>query len=323
VITLMSQCWGTPSEVFAKYESHEYGGSHRWNTCTNAKSDSTSASDPKEHIMSTFLAQDGTRLFYRDWGTGQPVVFSHAWPASADEWDPQMFFFASEGFRAIAFDRRGHGRSEQTWHGNDIDTYAGDLAALLETLDLKETILVGHSTGGGEVARYVGRYGLGRVAKIVFLASITPGMLRSDTNPDGLPMEAFDAARATLLKNRSQAYQDATLTFYNFDQPGAEISKGTQDKYWFQGMQGSLKAHYDCIKAYSEPDFTDDLKRIDVPTLVMHSEDDEGVPYHFTGARSAKIIKNAQLKTYKGLSHGMAETHPDLINADLLAFFRS
>jgi non-heme chloroperoxidase len=197
------------------------------------------------------------------------------------------------------------------------------LAALLETLDLNNAILVGHSTGGGEVARYIGRHGMARVEKIVFLASVTPGMLQSVTNPDGLPIEAFDEARAVLLKNRSQAYQDATLTFYNFDRPGVQVSKGIQDKYWHQAMQGSLKAHYDCIKAYSEPDFTEDLKKIEVPTLVMHSEDDEGVPYRFTAARSAKIIKNAQLKIYKGLSHGMAETHPDLINADLLAFFQA
>jgi non-heme chloroperoxidase len=273
--------------------------------------------------MSTFLAHDGTKLFYRDWGTGRPIVFSHAWPASADEWDPQMLFFANRGFRTIAFDRRGHGRSEQTWDGNDIDTYADDLASLLETLDLNNTILVGNSTGGGEVARYIGRHGLLRVAKIVFLASVTPGMLQSGTNPDGWPLKTFDGSREALLKNRSQAYQDATLKFYNFDRPGVEVSKGTQEKYWYQAMQGSLKAHYDCIAAFSEPDFTEDLKKIDVPTLVMHSEDDEGVPYHFTGARSAKLINNAQLKTYKDLSHGMAETHPDLINADLLAFFQS
>jgi non-heme chloroperoxidase len=278
--------------------------------------------DRKRGNMSTFLAKDGAKLFYRDWGTGQPIVFSHAWPASADEWDPQMFFFANEGFRAIAFDRRGHGRSEQTWHGNDIDTYADDLAALLETLDLKDAILVGHSTGGGDVARYVGRHGLSRIAKIVFLASVTPGMLQTDSNPGGWPMEAFDGLRSALVKNRSQVYKDGTLTFYSFDRPGVEVNKGIQDKYWFQGMQGSLKAHYDCVKAFSEPDFTEDLKKIDVPTLVMHSEDDEGVPYSFTGARTIKIVKNAKLKTYKELSHGMAETHPDLINADLLAFFR-
>lgn len=272
--------------------------------------------------MSTLRAHDGTTIFYRDWGTGRPIIFCHAWPASADEWDPQMFFFANEGFRAIAFDRRGHGRSEQTWFGNDIDTYADDLSALIQTLDLKDTILVGHSTGGGEVARYVGRHGSSRIAKIVFLASVTPGMLQSDANPDGWPLSTFDGFREALLQNRSKAYQDSTKTFYNFDQPGAEVNKGTQDKYWFQAMQGSLKAHYDCIKAYSEPDFTDDLRKIDVPTLVMHSEDDEGVPYLFTGARTAKLVKGAELKTYKGLSHGMAETHPDLINADLLAFFR-
>jgi len=272
-------------------------------------------------IMSTLLASGGTKLFYRDWGTGQPIVFSHAWPASADEWDPQMFFFANHGFRTVAFDRRGHGRSEQTWHGNDIDTYADDLAALLETLDLKDAILVGHSTGGGEVARYVGRHGLSRVAKVVFLASVTPAMLKSNSNPEGWPLEMFDGFRAALLENRSQAYQDSALTFYNYNRPGVAINKAIQDKYWFEGMQGSLKAHYDCIKAYSEPDFTEDLKIIDVPTLVMHSEDDEGVPYRFTGARTAGIVKNARLKTYQGLSHGMAETHPDLINADLLAFF--
>jgi non-heme chloroperoxidase len=273
--------------------------------------------------MSTITTKDGTKLFFRECGAGQPVVWSHAWPTSADEWDCQIFFFASRGFRVIAFDRRGHGRSEQTWHGNDIDTYADDLSAIMETLDLNNAILVGHSTGGGEVARYIGRHGTQRLAKVVLLASVTPGMLQSETNPDGLPMKAFDDTRAALLKNRSQAYQDSTLTFYNYNCTGVEISKGIQDKYWLQGMQGSLKAHYDCIKAYSEPDFTEDLKRIDVPTLVMHSEDDEGVPYLFTGARSVKIVKGARLKLYKGLSHGMAETHPDLINADLLEFFQS
>ena len=272
--------------------------------------------------MSILMAHDGTQLFYRDWGMGQPIVFSHAWPASADEWDPQMMFFTNHGFRVIAFDRRGHGRSEQTWHGNDIDTYADDLAALIETLDLKNAILVGHSTGGGDVARYVGRHGTDRISKIVFLASVTPGMLKTEGNPDGWPMEAFDGLREALIKNRSQVYQDSTNTFYNFGCPGVEISKGIADKYWSQGMQGSLKAHHDCIKAFSEPDFTSDLQKIDVPTLVMHSEDDRGVPYIFTSARSAKIIKGAVLKVYKGLSHGMAETHPDLINADLLAFFQ-
>jgi non-heme chloroperoxidase len=273
--------------------------------------------------MSMLSAHDGAKLFYRDWGTGQPIVFSHAWPASADEWDPQMMFFANHGFRAVAYDRRGHGRSEQTWNGNDIDTYADDLSAVLEALDLKNVILVGHSTGGGEVARYIGRHGQDRIAKIVFLASVTPGMLKTESNPDGWAMEAFDSLRESLIKNRSQVYQDSTNTFYNFGCPGVEVSKGIADKYWSQGMQGSLKAHHDCVKAFSEPDFTDDLKKIDVPTLVMHSEDDRGVPYIFTGARSAKIIKDAQLKVYKGLSHGMAETHPDLINRDLLAFFRS
>jgi non-heme chloroperoxidase len=272
--------------------------------------------------MSIFTTHDGTKLFYRECGTGQPIVFSHAWPASADEWDPQMFFFAEHGFRAIAHDRRGHGRSEQTWDGNDIDTYADDLAALLEELNLKSVLLVGHSTGGGEVARYIGRHGSGRVAKIVLLASVTPGMLQSETNPDGWPMKAFDDLRAALVRNRSQVYLDGTLTFYNFDRPDTGVNRSIQDKYWHQAMHGSLKAHYDCIAAFSEPDFTEDLKKFDVPTLVMHSEDDEGVPYIFTGARAVKIINGAQLKTYKVLSHGMAETHPDLINADLLAFFR-
>ena len=274
--------------------------------------------------MSTITSHDGTKLFYRDWGTGQPIIFSHAWPTSADEWDPQMMFFANKGFRVIAYDRRGHGRSEQTWHGNDIDTYADDLAAILETLDLKNAILVGHSTGGGgDVTRYIGRHGSDRIAKIVLLASVTPGMLQTANNPDGWPMEVFDGLRAALIKNRSQVYQDSQDTFYNYGQPGVEVSKGIADKYWSEGMQGSLKAHHDCIKAFSETDFTDDLKKLDVPTLVMHSEDDRGVPYIFTSARSVKIIKNAQLKVYKGLSHGMAETHPDLINADLLAFFQS
>jgi non-heme chloroperoxidase len=274
-------------------------------------------------IMSIIKAKDGASLFYRDSGSGQPVVFSHAWPTSADEWDPQVLFFAGHGYRVITYDRRGHGRSEQTWHGNDIDTYADDLWSIMEKLDLEKTILVGHSTGGGEVARYIGRYGTRRVAKLVLLASVTPGMVQSKTNPDGWPIEAFDAARETLLKDRSQMYQDATRTFYSYQRPHAYVSMGIRNKYWLQGMQGSLKAHYDCIKAFSEPDFTEDLKKIDVPTLVMHSQDDEGVPFKFTGARTAKIVKNAQLKVYEGLSHGMAETHPELINADLLKFFQT
>jgi non-heme chloroperoxidase len=273
--------------------------------------------------MSVVKANDGTKLFYRDWGTGQPIVFSHAWPASADEWDPQMMFFANHGYRAIAYDRRGHGRSEQTWHGNDSDTYADDLSAVFETLDLKNAVLIGHSTGGGDVARYIGRHGTGRIAKIVLLASVTPSMLQTPNNPEGWPIEAFDGLRAALIKNRSQVYQDSQDTFYNFGRPGVEVSKGIADKYWAQGMQGSLKAHHDCIKAFSETDFTEDLKKFNVPTLLMHSEDDRGVPYIFTTARAVKIIKDAQLKVYKGLSHGMAETHPDLINADLLEFIKS
>jgi non-heme chloroperoxidase len=273
--------------------------------------------------MSIITAKDGARLFYKDDGSGQPVVFLHAWPTSADEWDPQVVFFTGRGYRVIAIDRRGHGRSEQTWHGNDIDTYADDLCSIIEKLDLANTILVGHSTGGGEVARYIGRYGTRRVAKVVLLSSVTPGMVQSKSNPDGWPIEAFDAARATLLQDRSQMYQDATKTFYSYDRPGAKVSMGIRNKYWFEGMRGSLKAHYDCIKAFSEPDFTEDLKKIDVPTLVMHSRDDQGVPFHFTGARAAKIVKNAKLKVYDGLSHGMAETHPELINTDLLEFFQS
>jgi non-heme chloroperoxidase len=274
--------------------------------------------------MGAITTEDGTEIFYKDWGQGQPIVFHHGWPLSADDWDSQMMFFLLRGYRVIAHDRRGHGRSTQTDLGNDMDTYAADSAALVAHLDLKKAIHVGHSTGGGEVARYVARYGGdGRVAKAVLISAITPVMIKSESNPGGLPREFFDGFR-TGMATRSQFYRDVPEgPFYGFNRPGAKVSQGVIDNWWRQGMMGGTKAQYDCIKALSETDLTEDLKMITVPVLVMHSEDDQIVPYADSGPLAAKLLQNGTLKTYKDLPHGMPTTHADIINADLLAFFQA
>lgn len=262
-------------------------------------------------------------LYYKDWGSGQPIVFSHGWPLTADDWDAQMFFFGQRGYRVIAHDRRGHGRSTQTWDGNEMDTYADDLAALTEKLDLKNAIHVGHSTGGGEVARYIGRHGTHRVGMAVLIGAVPPLMVQTENNPGGLPLSVFDGLRAQLVADRAQFYKDITLPFYGFNRPDAKISEGIRERWWLQGMLGGVKAHYDCIKAFSETDFTEDLKKIDVPTLILHGDDDQIVPIGAAALMSAKIVKNAKLKVYPGFPHGMPTTNADQINADLLAFFKS
>ena len=269
--------------------------------------------------------KDGTQIFYKDWGTGQPIVFHHGWPLSSDDWDAQMLFFLARGYRVIAHDRRGHGRSSQTDTGNEMDTYAADVAALAAYLDLKDAIHVGHSTGGGEVARYVAQYGgSGRVAKAVLIGAVPPIMLKTPANPGGLPIEVFDGFRAALTANRAQFFRDVPAgPFYGFKRPGAQVSEGVIDNWWRQGMMGGAKAHYDCIKAFSETDFTEDLKAIDVPVLVMHGDDDQIVPIADSALLSVKLLKKGELKVYKGFPHGMATTHADVINADLLAFFKA
>jgi non-heme chloroperoxidase len=275
-----------------------------------------------EHSMATITTKDGTAIFYKDWGKGQPIVFSHGWPLSSDDWDAQMLFFGQHGYRVIAHDRRGHGRSTQTWDGNDMDTYADDLAQLTEKLDLRDAIHVGHSTGGGEVARYIGRHGSKRVAKAALIGAVPPIMLKTASNPGGLPMEVFDSIRAGVANNRPQFYKDITLPFYGYNRSGAKVSEGIREHWWLQGMMGGVKAHYDCIKAFSETDFTEDLKKIDVPTLILHGDDDQIVPIADSALLSAKLVKNSTLKVYPGLPHGMCTTNPDEINADLLAFFQ-
>jgi non-heme chloroperoxidase len=272
--------------------------------------------------MPTITVKDGTRIFYKDWGAGQPVVFSHGWPLTADDWDGQMLFFGQRGYRVIAHDRRGHGRSTQTWDGNDMDTYADDLAALFEKLDLKDAIMVGHSTGGGEVARYLGRHGTKRVAKAALISAITPLMLKTPSNPLGSPIEVFDSLRSALAANRPQFYIDITLPFYGYNRPGAKISEGIRQHWWLQGMMGSVKAHYECIRVFSETDTTEDLKKIDIPVLVLHSKDDQIVPIAAAGPAAAKLLKHATLKVYDDFPHGMPTTHADQINADLLTFFK-
>jgi non-heme chloroperoxidase len=270
--------------------------------------------------MSTITVKDGTTIYYKDWGKGQPIVFSHGWPLTADDWDGQMLFFGQQGYRVIAHDRRGHGRSTQTWDGNEMDTYADDLAALTEKLDLKNAIHVGHSTGGGEVARYIGRHGTKRVAMAVLISAVPPLMVKTDKNPAGAPISVFDDLRAQLVANRPQFYRDITLPFYGYNRPGARISEGIREHWWLQGMMGGVKPHYDCIKAFSETDFTEDLKKFDVPTLILHGDDDQIVPIGAAGLMSAKIVKNATLKVYPGFPHGMPRTNADQINADVLDF---
>jgi non-heme chloroperoxidase len=273
--------------------------------------------------MPTITTKDGASIYYKDWGTGQPIVFSHGWPLTADAWDAQMLFLGSHGYRVIAHDRRSHGRSTQTWDGNEMDTYADDLALLFETLDLTNAVMIGHSTGGGEVAHYLGRHGTSRVAKAILIGAVPPVMVQKESNPGGLPISVFDGLRAAVVADRSQFFKDLTLPFYGYNREGAKISEGVRESFWLQGMLGGHKGLYDCIKAFSETDFTEDLKKIDIPVLVLHGEDDQIVPYQDAGVLTAKLVPNATLKTYPGFPHGMCTTEADTINADILAFLKS
>ncbi len=276
-----------------------------------------------ESHINMITTKDGTKIYFKDWGTGRPVVFSHGWPLTADAWDAQMLFLGENGYRVIAHDRRGHGRSSQPWNGNEMDTYADDLATLMETLDLKNATLVGHSTGGGEVARYIGRHGSKRVSQAVLIASVPPLMLKTKNNPGGLPISVFDQIRAGVVADRSQFFKDLSLPFYGYNKPGAKISEGVRDSFWLQGMQASIKGVYDCIKAFSETDFTEDLKKIDVPTLILQGDADQIVPIDDASRLSAKLVKNSTLKVYPGASHGMCTVNADQVNADLLAFLKA
>ena len=276
-----------------------------------------------EHPMSTITTKDGTQIYYKDWGSGEPVVFSHGWPLSADAWEDQMMFLGAHGYRCIAHDRRGHGRSSQPWNGNDMDTYAADLAALVEALDLKNAVHVGHSTGGGEVARYIGRHGTKHVAKAVLIGAIPPLMLKTAANPGGVPIGVFDGLRASVLADRSQLFKDLSVPFYGANRAGAKVSQGLRDSFWLQGMQAGFKNVFDCIKAFSETDQTEDLRKLNVPTLLIHGDDDQIVPIGASAHAAVKIAPKAQLKVYPGAPHGLCSTHKDQVNADLLAFLKA
>jgi non-heme chloroperoxidase len=273
--------------------------------------------------MKTIKVKDGTEIFYKDWGTGQPVFFHHGWPLSGDDWDAQMMFFLSKGYRVLAHDRRGHGRSTQTDKGHDMDTYAADVAELTESLDLKDAIHIGHSTGGGEVIRYAAKYGKGRVSKAVLISAVTPIMIKNEKNPEGVPMSVFDEIRLNTATRRQQYFQEFTIPFFGYNREGAKPSQGIRDNWWRQGMMGAIKAHYDCIKVFSETDFTEDLKSVDIPVLVMHGEDDQIVPFSISGAKAVKLLKNGKLISYPSFPHGMPTTEAPTINADILSFIKS
>ena len=273
--------------------------------------------------MGQITTKDGVKLFYKDWGKGQPIVFSHGWPLSSDAWDKQMLFFGQQGFRVVAHDRRGHGRSDQTWTGNTMDQYADDLAELITKLDLQNMVMIGHSTGGGEVAHYIGRHGSARVAKVVLVGAVPPLMLKTAANPEGTPLEVFDGIRKATAGDRSQFFKDLTMPFYGFNRSGAKVNEGLRDNFWRQGMQGGIKAHYDCIHEFSEIDYTADLKKIDKPTMVIHGDDDQIVPIKASAEKTAKIVKGAQLNVFPGAPHGLAETEADKFNADVLAFIKA
>ncbi len=272
--------------------------------------------------MNTITTKDRTQIYFKDWGAGPPVVFSHGWPLSSDSWEAQMVFLASNGYRCIAHDRRGHGRSSQPWNGNEMDTYADDLSELIETLGLNGATLVGHSAGGGEIARYIGRHGTTRVTRVVLVGAVPPLMLQTHATPDGLPIQTFDAIRAGVATDRSQFFKDLTTPFFGVNRPGAKVSQGVRDAFWFRGMQGGLKNQLDCIKAFSETDFTEDLRKFDLPTLIIHGDDDQIVPIGISAHASSKLVKYPTLKVYPGAPHGLADTHKDQLNADLLSFIK-
>lgn len=286
------------------------------------------ASQPEKHLtgaptMNTITVKDGSQIFYKDWGSGQPILFSHGWPLTSDDWDNQMVFFGNQGYRVIAHDRRSHGRSSQTWGGNHMDQYADDLAELITKLDLKNLIMIGHSTGGGEVAHYLGRHGTSRVAKVVLVGAVPPLMLKTSNNPKGLPLDVFDGIRKGTLDDRSQFFKDVTIPFYGYNRPGAVISEGVREAFWLQGMMGGIKGQLDCIREFSEVDYSEDLKKIDKPTLILHGDDDQIVPIEASALESAKLVKNSVLKVYKGSSHGLAKIEADRFNQDVLTFIKS